>query len=122
MIEALFDRAKSDHRAAFIPYVMAGDPDLETSLAILGALTEAGVDAIELGIPYGDPLADGPTIAAAAQRALEHGTRMEDALDLVRRHKRRAALRSFSSHTSIRCINTESSDLRVKRRRPARRA
>lgn len=87
MIEALFDRAKSDHRAAFIPYVMAGDPNLDTTLAILRALTDAGVDAIELGIPYGDPLADGPTIAAAAQRALDSGTQMGDVLELVKRHK-----------------------------------
>lgn len=87
MIEALFDRAKSDHRAAFIPYVMAGDPDLETTFSILHALTQAGVDAIELGIPYGDPLADGPTIAAAAQRALDAGTQMDDVLTLVNRHK-----------------------------------
>jgi tryptophan synthase alpha chain len=87
VIEALFDRAKTDHRAALIPYVMAGDPDLETSFSILRALTEAGVDAIELGIPYGDPLADGPTIAAAAQRALDAGTHLSGALDLVKRHK-----------------------------------
>ncbi len=87
MIEALFDRAKSDHRAALIPYVMAGDPDTDTTLSILGALTEAGVDAIELGIPYGDPLADGPTIAAAAQRALNAGTQLNDVLELARRHK-----------------------------------
>lgn len=87
MIEALFDRAKGDHRAAFIPYVMAGDPTLDTTLTILHALTEAGVDAIELGIPYGDPLADGPTIAAAAQRAIDAGTQMRDVLELVKRHK-----------------------------------
>ncbi len=87
MIEALFARAKDAHRAAFIPYVMAGDPDLDTTYTILRALTEAGVDAIELGIPYGDPLADGPTIAAAAQRALTRGTVMEDVLELVKRHK-----------------------------------
>jgi tryptophan synthase alpha chain len=87
VIEGLFDRAKSDHRAAVIPYVMAGDPDLETSFSILRALTEAGVDAIELGIPYSDPLADGPTITAAAQRALDANTQLTDVLELVKRHK-----------------------------------
>jgi tryptophan synthase alpha chain len=87
VIEALFDRAKDDHRAAVIPYVMAGDPDIDTTLSILHALTQAGVDAIELGIPYGDPLADGPTVAAAAQRALEGGTDIDGVLNLVRRHK-----------------------------------
>ncbi len=87
MIEALFDRAKSDHRAAFIPYAMAGDPNLDTTLSILSVLSDAGVDAIELGIPYGDPLADGPTVAAAAQRALHGGVQMSDVLELVKRHK-----------------------------------
>ena len=87
MLEAIFDRARDAHRTAFIPYVMAGDPDLETTAAILTALTDAGADAIELGIPYGDPLADGPTLAAAAQRALARNVTVRDVLDLVERHK-----------------------------------
>jgi len=69
---------------AVIPYVMAGDPDIETTRAIVLALTRAGASAIELGIPYGDPLADGPTIAAAGARALKNGTRIESVLALVR--------------------------------------
>lgn len=64
---------------------MAGDPDLETTAAIIDALGDAGSALIELGIPYGDPLADGPTIAAAGQRALAGGTRMRDAFELTRR-------------------------------------
>ncbi|HEY8320884.1 MAG TPA: tryptophan synthase subunit alpha [Candidatus Baltobacteraceae bacterium] len=71
-------------RASFIPYVMAGDPDLATTRAIAAALTQAGAAAIELGIPYGDPLADGPTIAAAGQRALANGTRVADVLTLAK--------------------------------------
>jgi len=71
-------------RASFIPYIMAGDPDLETTRAIAAALTRAGAAAIELGIPYGDPLADGPTIAAAGQRALANGTRVADVLALAK--------------------------------------
>jgi tryptophan synthase alpha chain len=71
-------------RPAFIPYVMAGDPDVETTRAIMAALSRAGAAAIELGIPYGDPLADGATIAAAGTRALANGTRIADALALVR--------------------------------------
>lgn len=90
MLEALFDRAKIAHRAAFIPYVMAGDPDLETTAMILEALTRAGADAIELGIPYGDPLADGPTIAAAGQRALERGVKIGDVFKMVLAHKNKA--------------------------------
>ncbi len=64
---------------------MAGDPDLATTQAILGALGEAGADAIELGIPYGDPLADGPTVAAAGQRSLAAGTRLAAVLELIGR-------------------------------------
>jgi tryptophan synthase alpha chain len=89
MLEALFDRARNAHRAAFIPYVMAGDPDMETTALVLTALTKAGADAIELGIPYGDPLADGPTIAAAGQRALDRGTKIKDVFEVVLAHKNR---------------------------------
>jgi tryptophan synthase alpha chain len=70
-------------RTAFIPYVMAGDPDLETTQAILAVLARRGASAIELGIPYGDPLADGATIAAAGTRALANGTTIADVLSLV---------------------------------------
>ena len=85
MLEAAFQRARSEGRAAFIPYVMAGDPDLATTGEMLSLLTSLGADAIELGVPYGDPIADGPTIAAAAQRALDRGTRLTDVFALVRR-------------------------------------
>jgi tryptophan synthase alpha chain len=63
---------------------MAGDPDLETTRALIHAVTDAGADSIELGIPYGDPLADGPTIAAAGVRALANATGISQALQLVR--------------------------------------
>ena len=81
----MIDAAFAAGRAAFIPYVMAGDPDLETTSSILEALRDAGTALVELGIPYGDPLADGPTIAAAGQRALARGTRIGDVFELVRR-------------------------------------
>ncbi len=70
-------------RLAFIPYLMAGDPDLETTRAILATLARHGADAIELGIPYGDPLADGPAIAAAGARALANGITLQKVLALV---------------------------------------
>lgn len=73
------------NRLAFIPYLMAGDPDLDTTEQLIAALAQAGADAIELGIPYGDPLADGPTIAAAGIRALSGGTGIESVLALVKR-------------------------------------
>jgi tryptophan synthase alpha chain len=71
-------------RLAFIPYLMAGDPDLDTTRDLIRAVASSGADAIELGVPYGDPLADGPTIAAAGVRALARGTTIEDVLQLVR--------------------------------------
>lgn len=89
MLEAVFERARNAGRAAFIPYIMAGDPDAATTLAVLEALTGAGADAIELGIPYGDPLADGPTIAAAGVRALRAGTTIDTVLAIVREHRNR---------------------------------
>jgi tryptophan synthase alpha chain len=82
-IDAAFARARAERRAALIGYIVAGDPDLDTTLAVLDALTRAGVDIIELGIPYGDPLADGPTIAAAGQRALSAGIKFADSIALV---------------------------------------
>jgi len=85
VIAEIFARESAPAAPAFIPYVMAGDPDLSTTEAILTALTRAGAALIELGIPYGDPLADGPTVAAAAQRALSGGTRVGDVLNLVER-------------------------------------
>ncbi|MBV8150933.1 MAG: tryptophan synthase subunit alpha [Candidatus Eremiobacteraeota bacterium] len=82
-LEAVFARAREQRRPALIAYVVAGDPDAATTAAVLEALVQAGVDVVELGIPYGDPLADGPIIAAAAQRALAGGMGMERALALV---------------------------------------
>lgn len=84
-LTAAFERAKRERRIAFVPYVMAGDPDPDTTEAIVAALNAAGADAIELGVPYSDPLADGPTIAAAAARALTNGTRLSDVLQLAQR-------------------------------------
>jgi tryptophan synthase alpha chain len=84
-LAAAFAAARADGRAAFIPYVMAGDPDLETTALILGALRAAGADAVELGIPYSDALADGPTIVAAATRALKDGVGIDDVLNVARR-------------------------------------
>ncbi|HTZ54901.1 MAG TPA: tryptophan synthase subunit alpha [Candidatus Acidoferrum sp.] len=92
MLEAIFERARNAQRAAFIPYVMAGDPDAQTTLAVLDALTHAGVDAIELGIPYSDPLADGPTIAAAGARALAAGTTIASVLEIARVHRNRGGV------------------------------
>jgi tryptophan synthase alpha chain len=82
-IAAAFARTKAAGRGALIPYLCAGDPDRARSAGLLRAVAQAGADVIELGIPYGDPLADGPTIAAAAQRALDGGTTIDVALALA---------------------------------------
>ena len=81
----IFARARREGRPVLIPYVMAGDPDPETTVAVVLALAEAGADAVELGIPYSDPLADGPTIQAAGQRALAGGATFEGVLALFDR-------------------------------------
>ena len=79
-IEDAFQKGKT----AFITYSMLGYPDKEASLDVMLTLQEAGADLLELGIPFSDPLADGPTIQAAGQVALEHGTSLTDCLEMVR--------------------------------------
>ena len=83
-IENAFAKAKSEGRGAFVSYVCAGDPDQETSLDVCRTLIRSGVDILELGVPFSDPLADGLTNQLAAQRALEAGMTQEDVFDLVR--------------------------------------
>ncbi len=83
-IDAKFAELKAQGRKAFVSYIMAGDPDPETSLEILQGLPGAGVDIIELGLPFTDPMADGPTIQLAGQRALEAGQTLEKTLQMVR--------------------------------------
>jgi tryptophan synthase alpha chain len=81
----VFQRTQAERRAAFIAYLCAGDPDLETSLAACRALIDSGIDILELGVPFSDPLADGPTNQLAAQRALASGMTAADVFQLVRR-------------------------------------
>jgi tryptophan synthase alpha chain len=78
-----FAALKSANRAGFIAYVMAGDPDAATSLQIMRAAVAGGADVLELGFPFTDPMADGPTIQNAGLRALKAGTTLKTALDLV---------------------------------------
>jgi len=83
-IDARFAALKAEGRAAFVTYVMAGDPDAETALEILRGLPAAGADIIELGFPFSDPMAEGPPIQRAAQRALAKGMTLKKTLDAVR--------------------------------------
>lgn len=83
-IAAMFERAKAEGRSAFLPYVPVGYPDFETSLDTVEALAELDVDGFEIGMPFSDPLADGPTIQEATQIALENGTTVRGCLEAVR--------------------------------------
>lgn len=84
-IRAAFARADAEGRSALIPYIVAGYPDLDTSERIALAAIEAGVDLVEIGLPYSDPVADGPTIQRASSIALRGGATLEGSLELIRR-------------------------------------
>ncbi|WP_298496132.1 tryptophan synthase subunit alpha [uncultured Maritimibacter sp.] len=94
-IDDTFARLKADGKKAFVAYLMAGDPDVDTSLAVMKGMPEAGVDIIELGVPFTDPMADGPTIQLAGQRALEGGQTLQKTLDMA------AAFREGNDTTPI---------------------
>jgi tryptophan synthase alpha chain len=94
-IDARFARLRAEGRAGFVTYVMAGDPDPETALKILKGLPDAGADLIEVGFPFSDPMAEGPPIQRAAQRALARGMTLQKTLDLV------AAFRRTDTETPV---------------------
>ena len=78
-----FSRAREENRAALVGYLPAGYPDLATSIRLIEAMVAAGVDVVEVGLPYSDPLMDGPVIAQAADRALSQGTTTDDVLEVA---------------------------------------
>jgi len=82
-VSAAFEKARADDRAALVGYLPAGFPTVDAGISALRAMVEAGCDVIEIGLPYSDPVMDGPTIQAAAQRALEGGVRTRDVLRTV---------------------------------------
>ncbi|WP_424940562.1 tryptophan synthase subunit alpha [Aliiroseovarius sp. S253] len=82
-IDAKFAALKEKGQKAFVAYIMGGDPDVETSLEVMKGLPAAGVDVIELGVPFTDPMADGPTIQLAGQRALGAGMTLQKTLDMA---------------------------------------
>lgn len=84
LIAQTFARCRAEKRATFMPFFTVGYPDLPTSIAAIEALVAAGADAIEVGIPFSDPLAEGPTIQHSSQIALENGIRLADCIDAVR--------------------------------------
>lgn len=87
-IDRRFTRLKEEGRPAFVTFVTSGDPDHETSEKILTGLPDAGADVIELGMPFSDPMADGPAIQASSQRALKNGETVRKTLDMVRRFRK----------------------------------
>jgi tryptophan synthase alpha chain len=87
-MEKRFADLRAENRPALITYFMGGDPDFETSLAIMKALPEAGSDVIELGMPFSDPMADGPAIQLAGQRALKNGQSLKTTIDLAREFRK----------------------------------
>ncbi len=94
-IDRRFAALKAENRAGFVTYIMAGDPDAATTLSVLKGLPGAGADLIELGFPFSDPMAEGPTIQRAAQRGLKSGMTLQGTLDLV------AAFREGDADTPI---------------------
>jgi tryptophan synthase alpha chain len=87
-IAEAFERLRREGRRGFIPFITAGDPDLSTTAALLEELAAAGATLIELGVPFSDPVADGPVIQRASERALRAGVRLGDVLSLVRDFRR----------------------------------
>ncbi len=94
-IDALFERLRGEGRTALIPFVTAGDPSPNVTVALMHRMVAAGVDLIELGVPFSDPIADGPVIQRATERALAAGVRLRDVLDMVR------AFRAENSTTPV---------------------
>jgi tryptophan synthase alpha chain len=82
-IAATFAALRQQNRKALIPFITAGDPDLEMTVPLMHALAAAGADVIELGVPFSDPMADGPTIQRSSERALKHGTSLKHVLGFV---------------------------------------
>ncbi len=83
-ISSSFEKLNAEGRKALIPYVTAGDCSPEVTVPLMHALVESGADIIELGVPFSDPMADGPVIQLACERALAHGVRLSDVLDMVK--------------------------------------
>src|SRR5689334_3419112 len=95
-IERRFALLRADRRRALVPYVTAGHPDPSRSLELLRRLEGAGADVIEVGVPFSDPLADGPIIQASSQRALEHGMVFDRVLELISNAQLRIPVVLFS--------------------------
>ncbi|AHF03599.1 tryptophan synthase subunit alpha [Marichromatium purpuratum 984] len=90
-ISTRFEQLRATHRTALIPFITAGDPRPETTVELMHAMVAAGADLIELGVPFSDPIADGPVIQRATERALARGVSLADVLEMVRQFRERDA-------------------------------
>src|SRR5690349_22038308 len=88
-IDTKFTQLQSQNRKALVPFVTAGDPSLEATVPVMHALVDAGADVLELGVPFSDPMADGPTIQRSSERALARGAGLAYVLDCVRAFRTR---------------------------------
>lgn len=86
-IQAAFDKLKQDNRRALIPFFTAGDPSPALTVPLMHAMVSSGADVIELGVPFSDPMADGPTIQRASERALQKGVSLRSVLEMVRQFR-----------------------------------
>lgn len=86
-IESRLKELSKDNQKAFVGYIVAGDPDLETSLDLMHLSVESGIDILEIGVPFTDPIAEGPTIQQAHDRSLENDTNLQKIVDLVGRFR-----------------------------------
>ncbi|HIJ49183.1 MAG TPA: tryptophan synthase subunit alpha, partial [Gammaproteobacteria bacterium] len=91
-IQSCFERCQSLGRKALIPFVTAGDPDRSVTVPLMHAMVEAGADIIELGVPFSDPMADGPTIQRSSERALQENTSILHVLEMVKAFRNKDAV------------------------------
>ena len=91
-IGKLFENLKTEGRAALIAYITAGDPSMERTASLVAALERGGADLIELGVPFSDPVADGPVIQRASERALNRGATLRGVLGIARRIRERSEI------------------------------
>lgn len=102
-IDLTFEKCRAENRKAVVPYLCAGDPDLETTEQLIIEMANNGADIIEIGVPFSDPMADGPSIQAACQRSLDKGTTLKKIIAMVRRirEKTEVALVLFSYYNVL---------------------
>ena len=94
-IDQKFRQLRQRRKKAFIAFITAGDPNLKTTEELVLAFDKEGVDIVELGVPFSDPLADGPTIQASSQRSLDHQTNLRNILNLVKRIRMKSEIVSM---------------------------